>query len=218
MKTRRRAVAVDPRARIVAAAGAEFAARGFDGARIDAIARRAGINKAMLYYHLGGKERLYAAVLVGCIDRALALLRPATAGTASPSAKLQAVLDTLAEFGTSNPEFIPIVMREVTSGARHLPDEMSQRLGAVFRIVADVLAEGVAQGVFRATDPLLTHVTLVGALMYLRATDTIRKRVARSAGLPVADHTPADLARHVGNLFLHGLEAEPAGNAKRGAR
>jgi hypothetical protein len=49
-------------------------------------------------------------------------------------------------------------------------------------------------------------VTLVGALMYLRASHPIRQRVARAAGLPVAQHTPLELARHVGNLFLHGLE------------
>jgi len=207
----------DPGRRIISAAAEVFAAKGYDGARIEEIAERAGINKAMLYYHVGDKARLYAAVLVESLDRALGLLRQATAGRASPSEKLQAILDTLAEFGTSNPEFIPIVMREVASGGRHLPEEMSLRLGAVFRIVGDVLSEGVAQGVFRPTDPLLTHVTLVGALMYLRATDTIRKRVAAAAGLPAADQTPAAIARHVGNLFLHGIEAAPAGPPARRA-
>lgn len=214
MKRSRTAVADDPHERIVAAAAEVFASRGFDGARIDEIAERAGINKAMLYYHVGDKEQLYAAVLVESIERALSQVRAATATAESPSEKLQAVLDTLAAFGTSNPEFIPLIMREVASGGRNLPDEMFTRLGAVFRVVADVLAEGVEQGVFRPTDPLLTHVTLVGALMYVRATDPIRRRVARSAGLPVADHTPAHLARHVGNLFLHGLEAAPAPSRK----
>jgi TetR/AcrR family transcriptional regulator len=209
--------AADPHQRIVAAAAEVFAARGFDGARIDEIAERAGINKAMLYYHVGDKERLYAAVLVESIDRALSLVRTATATAASPSAKLQAVLDTLAAFGTSNPEFIPLIMREVASGGRTLPDEMFPRLGAVFRVVGEILAEGVAQGVFRATDPLLTHVTLVGALMYVRGTDSIRQRVARLAGLPIADHTPVQLARHVGNLFLHGLEAGTSSRARKPA-
>src|SRR5688500_16872261 len=130
-------MARDPHQRVVAAAAEVFAARGFDGARVDEIARRAGINKAMLYYHVGGKQRLYSAVLVECIDRALVLLREATARAASPSAKLQAVLDTLAEFGTSNPEFIPLIMREIASGGRNLPDEMIARLGAVFRVVGE---------------------------------------------------------------------------------
>ena len=204
----------DPHRRILAAAARVFASRGFEGARVDEIAEQAGINKAMLYYHVGDKERLYSAVLVESIDRALSLLRAATSQAASPSAKLQAVLDALAEFGTSNPEFIPIVMREVASGGQTLPPEISLRLGAVFRVVADVLAEGVAQGVFRPTDPLLTHVALVGALMYLRAAHPIRQRVARAAGLPVVAHTPGELALHVGNLFLHGLEAAPAAPAK----
>jgi AcrR family transcriptional regulator len=45
--------------RILAAAAAEFAERGFAGARVDRIARRARVNKAMIYYHFASKQRLY---------------------------------------------------------------------------------------------------------------------------------------------------------------
>jgi AcrR family transcriptional regulator len=209
MKRSRQAVALHPHQHIVAAAADVFASRGFEGARIDEIAERAGVNKAMLYYHVGDKERLYSAVLLESMERALSLLRAAAETGGSPSEKLQAILDTFAAFGTSNPAFIPIIMREVASGGRNLPDEMFVRMRTVLHIVRDVLAEGVERGVFRPTDSLLTHVTLIGALMYLLATHPIRQRVARSSGFPVADHTPAHLARHVGNLFLHGLEAAP---------
>jgi AcrR family transcriptional regulator len=51
------------RARILAAALKEFAAKGFAGARVDAIARRASINKRMLYHYFGNKEELFKAVL-----------------------------------------------------------------------------------------------------------------------------------------------------------
>jgi len=51
------------RERILAAALAEFSARGFSGARVDAIARRARINKRMLYHYFGNKEQLYREVL-----------------------------------------------------------------------------------------------------------------------------------------------------------
>jgi AcrR family transcriptional regulator len=44
--------------RILAAAALEFAERGFAGARVDRIARRANVNKAMLYYHFMSKDRL----------------------------------------------------------------------------------------------------------------------------------------------------------------
>jgi AcrR family transcriptional regulator len=51
------------RQRILEAALHEFAARGFAGARVDAIARRAGSNKRMLYHYFGDKEGLFRAVL-----------------------------------------------------------------------------------------------------------------------------------------------------------
>jgi len=64
-KTRPAAVR-DPertRARILAAAFAEFAAKGFAGARVDAIARRARSNKRMLYHYFSDKKGLFQAVL-----------------------------------------------------------------------------------------------------------------------------------------------------------
>src|SRR5882724_12297143 len=51
------------RERILSAALAEFAAKGFAGARVDLIARRAAINKRMLYHYFGDKEGLFRAVL-----------------------------------------------------------------------------------------------------------------------------------------------------------
>src|SRR3982750_1350431 len=52
------------RERILQAALEEFAANGFAGARVDAIARRAGLNKQLISHHFGGKEALYRAVMV----------------------------------------------------------------------------------------------------------------------------------------------------------
>jgi AcrR family transcriptional regulator len=51
------------RERILAAALKEFATKGFAGARVDMIARRAAINKRMLYHYFGNKEKLFRAVL-----------------------------------------------------------------------------------------------------------------------------------------------------------
>lgn len=65
-RPRRPPAARDPertRARILAAAMAEFSARGFNGARVDAIARRARINKRMLYHYFGNKDELFRAIL-----------------------------------------------------------------------------------------------------------------------------------------------------------
>src|SRR4051812_3781916 len=51
------------RAAILAAAETEFARSGLAGARTDAIAAAAGVNKALLYYYFKSKETLYGAVI-----------------------------------------------------------------------------------------------------------------------------------------------------------
>jgi AcrR family transcriptional regulator len=51
------------RERILAAALREFAGKGFAGARVDAIARSARINKRMLYHYFGNKEELFREVI-----------------------------------------------------------------------------------------------------------------------------------------------------------
>lgn len=204
----------DTRARIVSAAAEVFAQIGFSGARVDDIAERAGINKAMLYYHVGDKEHLYEVVLTETIERGLASFRQATENLDSPSKKLQAIIDAITSFGISHQNFVPIMVREIASGGATLPDEMLLRMASVFRVVADVLAEGVSRGVFRATDPLLTHVSLVGSLMFLVATQPIRDRLRKITGMAAKSHGPADLARHAGNLFLHGLEIHPGKSRK----
>ena len=56
------AIAASPQ-RILEAALQEFAAKGFAGARVDVIARRARINKRMLYHYFGDKEGLFREVL-----------------------------------------------------------------------------------------------------------------------------------------------------------
>ncbi len=56
------------REKILAAALAEFSAKGFAGARVDAIARRARVNKRMLYYCFGAKQDLYREILRRKID------------------------------------------------------------------------------------------------------------------------------------------------------
>lgn len=196
----------ETRDRILAAAGEVFADSGFAGARIDDIAERAGVNKAMLYYHVGDKEQLYVAVLTVTVERGLASLSDAVDAAHTPAEKLQSILRTLAHFGTSNPRFVPIILREIASGGKTLPDEMLHRMARIFGVVAGVLAEGMQTGAFRQVDPLLTHVSMVGSLMFLVASKPVRERLGKLAGLALAEQTADDLAQHTANLFLHGLE------------
>src|SRR4051794_27893961 len=62
-KTSRPRSADQTRLAILTAAEGEFARQGLEGARTDAIATVAGVNKAMLFYYFSSKDKLYEAVV-----------------------------------------------------------------------------------------------------------------------------------------------------------
>ena len=83
--------------RILAAAAAEFSERGYAGARVDRIARRARVNKAMLYYHFASKQGLYRTLLRQTFGAIAAQLQAIAATDALDSPrKLDAAVATLA--------------------------------------------------------------------------------------------------------------------------
>src|SRR5581483_9914684 len=99
--------------RILAAAALEFSARGFAGARVDRIARRARVNKAMLYYHFQSKERLYRALLRTMFARAADRLRAIAEADEPSTAKLDRAIAGMAAFVEEHDVFPAIMLREV---------------------------------------------------------------------------------------------------------
>ena len=112
------------RRRILAAALAEFSAKGFAGARVDAIAKRAKGNKRMLYHYFGNKEQLFIAVL-----RHKMAERRSWADTipADPSERLSFWLKAACD----DPEWIRLLEWEaLQDGRKTLIDEKERRLAS----------------------------------------------------------------------------------------
>ena len=142
-----------PRARILDAASKVFADEGFAGARVDEIARRAGVNKAMLYYHVGDKTVLYHAVLERNFGRVNAILAAVVELDASPTEQLTALITDLAVLVQQHPEHPRIVLREVAAGAPNLPPEILRQMLMIIASVRSILERGVAAGEFRSNRP-----------------------------------------------------------------
>src|SRR3954452_1813652 len=83
---------------ILAAAAPEFAERGYAGARVDRIARRARVNKAMLYYHFGSKQRLYRTLLRNTFGKIAGELEAIAKSDHQPADKLDTAITVMAAF------------------------------------------------------------------------------------------------------------------------
>src|ERR687897_2880983 len=73
---------------IFAAAAEAFSRRGFDGVVVDDIARDAGVNKAMIYYHFTDKLALYREIVADMLTAVGASVAEIVASAATPQRKL----------------------------------------------------------------------------------------------------------------------------------
>ena len=108
------------RQRILAAATQEFAKKGFDGARIDDIARAAQANKQMIYHYFGNKDDLFTTVL----EDAYSTLRQHEAevdlNLLPANEAILALLESTWQHYLENPELIRLLAAENQMEARHL--------------------------------------------------------------------------------------------------
>jgi AcrR family transcriptional regulator len=151
------------RAVILHAAVAEFTSKGLSGARIDRIARRANVNKRMIYYYFKNKEGLYIAVL----EETYTAIRTAEIGLNLTGRNAVDGMRELIEFTwhyfIDHPEFLSLLATENFNRARYL--KSSRRIrelhSPLIGIISQLLERGARDGVFRAgIDPVQLYITI----------------------------------------------------------
>ncbi len=162
--------------RIIAVAREEYAKRGFAGARVEHIARRAGVNKQLLFYYYHSKRGLFQAVL----GQAASELEGALAALALPAGRpldrLRRALETLFDFLARQPELATLLTQ---SGGAFAP--------AIKRLVV-LLAEG--QGLGQVRDDLDPHLAAAQALVLMVGYLGMESVIAASAR-PLGADEPA---------------------------
>jgi AcrR family transcriptional regulator len=157
------------RARILAAAIAEFSSRGYKGASMDAIAARTQTTRALINYYFGSKERLYLAVL----ERVYAEIRDAEKELEldhlSPVDAMRRMVEFTYDYYVEHEYFVRLVVAENQAKGRHM--KRFPALRTVNRPIVDmlgtVIARGRANGVFRAgLDPIDVHMAIAALGMF----------------------------------------------------
>ena len=185
-----------------------FAERGFEGARVEEIARSAAVNKAMINYHFGGKRKLYVAILTATLTDVAERLRALLVSNEPPEILLRRFVATFVEVMQRHPTVPAILVREMLSGGRHVDQHLLPHFLAVFSVVREIVSRGVADGSFRPVHPALTHFSLIGSLLFFFVTAGVRDRLQREGKLPM-DVPPSDeYARHLQDLMVRGLAAD----------
>src|SRR5438270_13800789 len=143
---------------ILHAAVKEFAARGIDGGRTDAIAREAHVNKALLYYYFKDKETLHGAVLDDAFSGLKTTVFRVLDGNLPPREKMIAYAGAYFDFIASNQLYPRLMQREMMRAREghslHIDKVIKSYIQPIFLRVSEVMREGIAQGEFRNVHPV----------------------------------------------------------------
>jgi len=159
------------RARILAAAKAEFARVGLGGARVDRIAELAGANKRMLYYYFGNKDELFRAVLEATYEHIRESEKALHLDEVAPAEAIRRLIGFTWNYYLEHPEFLSLLNSENLHRAEHLKQStrVRQMHSPFVAMIRQILERGCAAGVFRdGVDAVQLYISIAGlAYFYL---------------------------------------------------
>lgn len=190
---------------IIDAALEVFGERGLAGARLEDIARRAGVSKGTIYLYFPNKEELFRDVVRAVVvDR----VRRAAGKTPSdnPAADLARYMRTLWEFVRS-PEF-QTIFKLVTGELHNFPDlaEFYGREVVVpsTELLADMVRRGIDAGQFRRVDPVLAA-RFISSSAITHSTWCARRHAFKL----LAGMSDDEVFEQLADFFFHAIRAMP---------
>jgi AcrR family transcriptional regulator len=194
---------------ILDAAEEEFASAGFHAARVQDIARRAGVAVGTLYNHFGMKEDVLVALLDQRMREMTEALAPAPEDPAKYVDRLCARLTRLLGYRDRHDAFFSLALEhgllgDATGAARQILGARTlPHSGRFEKVTLDLVDEGIAASAFAAGDRELQAA-------FLKATFRAVARWARGKG----SVTPEETARKMVALFLGGASAAAKARVK----
>ena len=192
--------------RILSAALDEFAELGLAGARVDNIAARAGINKAMIYYHFESKEDLYDHILAVHLEAGVTDLSQGV----TADMPLEDMLRTIARYHArglrANDKISRIFLRELAAGGERIRSILPNLAGKeeLRTMIVHLIEEGKQSGEYRNVDTRHTIISFVGMSMFYLV---MAPMVNQIWGIEDEREFIEQRIEAIVDLFMHGLRA-----------
>ncbi len=168
------------------------------------IAQKSGANAALVKYHFGNKDGLLLALLARDAATEVANLEYLLAQPISPTAKLKLHISGIIRAYHRFPYMNRLIHYLLHESSAEAADEVSKFFVApLLDFHRRLIGEGVAQGEFRAVDPVLFYTSLIGACDHLFFG---RHAMSRAIGVgPVNDDVCRQYIAHMEALICGGI-------------
>ncbi len=154
--------------KIINAALDEFAELGYAGARVDSIAERGSVNKAMIYYYYKSKEKLYERILTDIATEIYGQIKEASADGNEPIEQFYSIIGRYVDLlKLIDRRFMRIYMREIASGGEFFRKiAVPNLVMPVMTIVEPIFTKGVERGEIRELNPYMTFLQIIGGIIF----------------------------------------------------
>ena len=190
----------DTKQSILRAAIIEFGEHGFTGARVDAIAERAGTNKRMIYYYFKDKEGVYLASLEASYKKIRDLEMNLELDCLDPETAMKRLISINFDHHVANEHYIRLVMSENINRGRTLckSNQIEKLNRPALAILGEIYEQGIKKGVFRSgLDPLEIHASISALTFY---------NVSNQYTFGLIFKTPTDSPFYLANRKQHIIE------------
>ena len=140
--------------RIINAALDEFGQHGLAGARVDRIAHKAGLNKAMIYYHFNSKENLYREMIKSFFTNITGEIKQNLKTTGTAAELLLSIAEVYTRIFSKNQQIRSILLHELANPDSDIMENIASILteSNISLELRSLLKEGVDKGVLRPVD------------------------------------------------------------------
>lgn len=160
----------DTKQRILSAALKEFSGQGFSGARMEKIAQRADINKAMLFYYFSSKENLYQEVLKHAIKKIVPKIRNIILVERNPQGFLEKLPEVYIRFFAKNQDFVKMVAFDFVQRTEMIKKTFEEAIGKGFRqgpkLVLKKVKNWYEKGKISESEPLHFMINIIALCLF----------------------------------------------------
>lgn len=190
----------DKHQQIIEAAVRVFARNGYYNSRVSDIAKEAGIASGTIYLYFKTKDQILVTLFREKMADFVAGVRKAISAEPDAVAKLRRLIALHFQILEEHPEMAEVVQVELRQGQKFFRGASANEVSGYLTLIASVLEEGIAAGVFRNDLPIKTvRKVLFGAMDQMATSWVLGKR----------GYKLSETADAVADIFLKGLAAKP---------
>lgn len=204
---------VNTQEKIFHAAMTVFVEKGRYGAKMQEIADRAQINKAMLHYYFRNKDTLYTHVFETVFSRIFGSIHHVLEQDIPFDETLRLFIDEYINLIDSNPKVPLFIMRELSEGAEFLKQIVSREVLSndfiLPQLFIDKIKKATQNGEIRVVDPIQLFLTIIGSSLYFFMAEPILKIFISQVESFERDAFLTARKQHIYELVMNGIAVHP---------